>query len=481
MKKTQELVSFGPHSRQCAGQTQIVMKRLCQGRALRLPTATYVATKNHINRFGIGTITGTRIGVETGIGAGGRTGGGGVGVGLRAGAVYNTITHKRSLRIFSLPPIVSKLPPQVRKSHLPAALTTSSTTPGPDTTIHTSGTSPSPSPQDAYRTPSTGILSSIPATWVPYGELIRLDKPAGTIYLFLPCLWSTLLASTLTPATPEIPMMLTNTALFMVGSIIMRGAGCTINDFWDRKLDPLVTRTKFRPIARGAVTSRQTLGFLTSQLLAGACVLFSLPVECIYLGIPSLILISTYPLAKRVTHYPQIMLGLSFSWGALLGFPAMGLSLIDPTILAPAACLYASNVAWTILYDTIYAHQDRSDDVKAGIKSIAVRHEHNSKKIMLGAGVIQLCFLSAAGILAGCGPIYFIGSCGGASVGLGWMIYRARLKVPSECWYWFNWCAIVVGGAAIGGGLMGEYLAQRLGLYENKRRKVLYDSHLLAP
>lgn len=274
--------------------------------------------------------------------------------------------------------------------------------------------------------------------------------------------------------------MLTNTTLFMVGSIIMRGAGCTINDFWDRKLDPLVTRTKFRPIARGAVTLRQTLGFLTGQLLAGACVLFSLPVECIYLGIPSLILISTYPLAKRVTHYPQIMLGLSFSWGALLGFPAIGLSLIDPTILAPAMCLYASNIAWTILYDTIYAHQDRSDDVEAGIKSIAVKHEHDSKKIMLGAGITQLCFLSAAGILAGCGPIYFIGSCGGASVGLGWMIYRARLDVPSECWYWFNWCAVVVGGVAIGGGLMGEYLAQRLGLYENKR-KILDENHLLAP
>ena len=429
-----------------------MIRFLCQSRAFRLPALTAVATKNRINGFAIGTAVG--VGTDTrGIGTGGRT-----------GAVSNTIIHKQSPRISSLSPIALKLPLQVRKSPLLATLTTSTTT------------SPSISTQDAYRPPSTGILSYIPTAWVPYAELMRLEKPAGTIYLFLPCLWSTLLASTLTPAPPEIQLILTNTALFLIGSIVMRGAACTINDLLDRKLDRLVTRTKFRPIARGAVTPPQALGFLTGQLLGGACVLFSLPVECIYLGFPSLLLLSTYPLAKRVTHYPQAVLGFVFSLGALQGFPAMGLSLTDPTTLATAVCLYASNVAWVISYDTIYAHQDRSDDVKAGIKSIAVKHEHSSKKIMLGASVIQLCFLSAAGILAGCGPIYFIGSCGGASVGLGLMIYRVKLKVPSECWYWFNWCAVVVGGVAVGGGLMGEYLAQRLGLYENKRKRILHES-----
>ena len=333
--------------------------------------------------------------------------------------------------------------------------------------------SASVSAPDVYQPPTTGILSYLPSSWVPYGELIRLDKPAGTIYLFLPCLWSTILASTLTPVPAAIPAMIGTTALFATGAVIMRGAGCTINDYWDRNFDPLVARTKFRPIARGALTPRQTLGFLAGQLSAGACVLFSLPVECIYWGIPSLILVATYPLAKRVTHYPQFVLGLAYSWGALLGFPAMGLSLTDPTILATAGCLYASNVAWTVLYDTIYAHQDVSDDIKAGVKSIAVKHGSGTKKIMAGAGVIQLGFLSAAGVLAGCGPVFFVGSVGGAAAGLSWMIYRARLKVVSDCWYWFKWCAVAVGGVAIGGGLFTEYLAQKFGLYGNKRKEVL--------
>ncbi|KAI5808943.1 UbiA prenyltransferase family-domain-containing protein [Peziza echinospora] len=326
---------------------------------------------------------------------------------------------------------------------------------------------PSTTTPDEYHPPTTGILSRIPASWVPYGELIRIDKPAGTIYLFLPCLWSTILAATISTPTASIPSILGTVALFGTGAVIMRGAGCTVNDFWDRKIDPLVERTKYRPIARGAISPTQTIAFLGAQLFAGAGVLFSLPLECIYWGIPSLALVATYPLFKRITHYPQVALGLAYSWGALLGFPAMGLSLSDPAVLATAGCLYASNVAWTVLYDTIYAHQDLSDDVKAGVMSIAVKHEHDTKKIMSGLAVVQVGFLGAAGVLAGCGPVFFVGSCGGAAMGLGWMIYRARLKVVSDCWYWFRWCAIAVGGVAVGGGLFGEYLARRYNLYGN--------------
>lgn len=153
----------------------------------------------------------------------------------------------------------------------------------------------------------------------------------------------------------------------------------------------------------------------------------------------------------------------------------MGLSLTDPTFLTIACCLYASNVAWTVLYDTIYAHQDVSDDVKAGVKSIAVKHENDTKKIMVGAGVVQLGLLATAGVMAGCGPVFFVGSCGGATVGLGWMIWRAQLKVVSECWYWFRWCAVVVGGVAVGGGLAGEYLAQRFGLFEKEAETTLHS------
>lgn len=245
----------------------------------------------------------------------------------------------------------------------------------------------------------------------------------------------------------------------------MRGAGCAINDLWDRNIDPKVTRTKFRPIARGAITPTSALAFTATQLLAGLAVLVQFPMEAIAYGIPSLVLVASYPLMKRITHYPQFVLGLSFSWGALLGFPALGLSLSDPTVLATAGLLYGSNVAWTVLYDTIYAHQDVADDIKAGVKSIAVKHESHTKYLMSALGVVQIGLLAGAGLVSGCGPIFYVVSCGGAAGGLGYMIRKANLKDVKECWAWFKWCAWVVGGVAVGGGLFGEYLAVRTGIY----------------
>ena len=153
------------------------------------------------------------------------------------------------------------------------------------------------------------------------------------------------------------PMTVLGTSLlFFTGALIMRGAGCTINDLWDRKLDPHVTRTRLRPIARGAVTPRKAVIFTCLQLLTGLGILIQFPTSCLYYGIPSLLLVTTYPLAKRVTHYPQFVLGLTFSWGAIMGFPALGLDLLaDPKLAKAAALLYSSCVSWTILYDMIYA------------------------------------------------------------------------------------------------------------------------------
>lgn len=318
---------------------------------------------------------------------------------------------------------------------------------------------------EIYQPPKTGILSYFPPSFVPYAELVRLDKPTGTIYLFLPCMWSTLLASTLVDPAIAFPAVLSTTLLFGAGALIMRGAGCAINDLWDRNIDPKVTRTKFRPIARGAITPASALGFTATQLLAGLTVLVQFPMETIVYGIPSLVLVGSYPLMKRITHYPQFVLGLSFSWGALLGFPALGLSLSDPTVLAAAGLLYGSNVAWTVLYDTIYAHQDVADDIKAGVKSIAVKHEPHTKYLMSALGVVQIGLLAGAGAVSGCGPIFYVISCGGAAGGLGYMIRKVNLKDVKECWAWFKWCAWMVGGVAVGGGLLAEYLAVRTRVY----------------
>lgn len=315
-----------------------------------------------------------------------------------------------------------------------------------------------------YAPPTTGVLSYLPASFVPYGELMRIDKPTGSYYLFFPCLFSTLVAATMATPVAAPAAVISTTTLFFTGALVMRGAGCTVNDLWDRNLDPHVERTRLRPIARRAITPQQAIVFLGGQLFTGLAVLLSLPFECFWYATPSLLLVATYPLAKRVTYYPQFVLGLTFSWGAMMGFPALGIDLLSSqSALIAASCLYASNVAWTVLYDMIYAHMDIKDDVKAGIKSIALKHEKETKVVLSGLAVVQLGLLAASGIAAGMGPIFFVGSCGGAALTLGLMIRRVKLKEVKNCWWWFVNGAWLTGGA-ISLGLAGEYAAQLLGL-----------------
>lgn len=306
-----------------------------------------------------------------------------------------------------------------------------------------------------YRPSRTGVISIIPPSWIPFAELMRLDKPSGTYYLFFPCLFSTLLAACYTQSA--VFDLLTTSALFFGGALIMRGAGCTINDLWDRDLDPHVARTRLRPIARGAVTPFQALTFMGVQLLAGLGILLQFKSACLYYGIPSLLLVATYPLAKRVTHYPQFVLGLTFSWGAIMGFPAIGVDLLnDPVALTAVTALYASCVSWTVLYDMIYAHMDIKDDAKVGIKSIALRHEKETKAVLSVLAAAQVSLLAVAGNAIGATPIFFVGSCGSAVVTLGIMIWKVRLKEVGSCWWWFKNGAWLTGGG-ITGGLLVEY------------------------
>jgi 4-hydroxybenzoate polyprenyltransferase len=313
---------------------------------------------------------------------------------------------------------------------------------------------------DKYEPPKTGLLSVLPASWVPYAELVRLDKPTGTYYLYFPCLFSTLLAAPLAAPMASPLSVLGTSLLFFSGALIMRGAGCTINDLWDRNLDPHVTRTRLRPIARGAITPFKALAFTGVQLFTGLGILLQFPYQCLFYGIPSLLLVAAYPLAKRVTYYPQFVLGLTFSWGAIMGFPALGIDLLqNSAALAAATFLYASNIAWTVLYDMIYAHMDIKDDSKAGIKSIALKHDQQTKQILSGLAVTQIGLLAAAGMAVGAGPVFFVGSCGGAAVTLAVMIKKVNLKSVKDCWWWFvNGCWMT--GGVISVGLGAEYLMQ---------------------
>ncbi|XPT00727.1 4-hydroxybenzoate polyprenyltransferase [Ascochyta lentis] len=339
----------------------------------------------------------------------------------------------------------------------------------PASSIATTTQEPTPKALPAYKPPTTGLFSYLPAKAVPYAELMRLQAPVGTYYLFFPCLFSTLLAGTMAVPIAAPSAVLGTTALFLTGALVMRGAGCTINDLWDRNLDPHVERTRLRPLARKAVTPQQAIVFLGGQLFTGLAVLLSLPFECFWYATPSLILVTLYPLAKRVTYYPQFVLGLTFSWGAMMGFPALGIDLLaDQAALTAAAFLYTSNIAWTVLYDMIYAHMDIKDDVKAGIKSIALKHEKETKAVLSGLAVVQIGLLAGSGFAAGLGPIFFIGSCGGAALTLGTMIRRVKLKEVKNCWWWFVNGAFFTGGA-ISLGLAGEYAAHLLGWYNEER------------
>lgn len=204
---------------------------------------------------------------------------------------------------------------------------------------------------------------------------------------------------------------------------------------------------------------QQAIPFLGAQLLAGLGVLLSLPTQCLWYGIPSLLLVTTYPLAKRVTNYPQFILGLTFSWGAFMGFPALGIDLLAPENLhltLSAGCLYASCVAWTVVYDMIYAYQDIRDDVAAGIKSIALAQQAQAKAFLSAVAVLQVGLLAGAGVFAGAGPVFFVGSCGGAAATLAYMIRTVDLHSVQDCWRWFKNGAWVTGGA-ITVGLLGEY------------------------
>jgi len=208
------------------------------------------------------------------------------------------------------------------------------------------------------------LVSNFPSPVQPFLRLARLDKPIGTWLLFWPCGWSLCLA---TPAgqLPDLSML----AIFGVGAFVMRGAGCTINDMWDKNIDKAVERTRDRPITSGQVSMFDALVFLGGQLGVGLLILLQLNWYSVLLGAASMGLVVTYPVMKRFTYYPQFVLGLAFNWGALLGWSALAGTCNWPVVLP----LYLAGISWTMIYDTIYAHQDKYDDVIIGMKSTAIK------------------------------------------------------------------------------------------------------------
>jgi 4-hydroxybenzoate polyprenyltransferase len=273
---------------------------------------------------------------------------------------------------------------------------------------------------------STGNwVDTLAPSWSrPYLRLARADRPIGGWLLLMPCWWSAGLAAIGAGQPYPNPW---HVFLFFVGAFVMRGAGCTWNDILDRDLDAKVARTRLRPIPSGQVSVKAAAVFLIVQALVGLAVLLQLNRFAVLVGIVSLAVVAIYPLMKRVTWWPQIVLGLAFSWGALMGWAA-----VFSRLEAPAYLLFAGSIAWVIGYDTIYAHQDREDDALIGVKSTARLFGERTRLALLAFYALAVLLIGLAGAAAGAGPVFVIG-CILFGAHLGWQIDRLDINDPDLC------------------------------------------------
>jgi len=286
-----------------------------------------------------------------------------------------------------------------------------------------------------YAKPQAAPADALPSSWVahapprlkPWLRLARLDRPIGTWLLLWPCVFGLILGA----AADERRFLewrdLYYVALFAVGALMMRGAGCNFNDIVDRDIDAKVARTSGRPIPSGAVTTKGAVLFLIAQCLVGLAILLQFNWFAVALGASSLLLVAAYPFMKRITWWPQAWLGLTFNWGALLGFAAQTgrLDVAD-------AMLYAGLIFWTLGYDTIYAHQDKADDELIGVKSTALLFAAASRKWILRFYAMAFTLILAAGFTEHTGwPFAFVLLAAGAH--LLWQVKRLDINSPDNC------------------------------------------------
>ncbi len=325
---------------------------------------------------------------------------------------------------------------------------------GGDRLTEAEGRSISPSTSPSTSSASTSSLSPSPGapatSWgkslyrthiEPYMLLSRVDKPIGTWLLLWPSWWSICLAN---PAgLPD----LTTMGMFGAGAVLLRGAGCTVNDMWDRDFDRAVKRTKTRPLASGALTQGQALGWLAIQLSTGLGILLQLPPTSQMIGAASLPFVVAYPLMKRWWGWPQAFLGITINWGTMMGWAAIH----DGMYWSVVGPLYASGFFWTLVYDTIYAHQDKKDDLKVGVKSTALTFGDRTKSYLAGFGGANIACLATAGAMAGCHTPFYLGAAA-AGAHMAWQVGTVDLDDADDCmakfksnfWYGALVCAGIV-------------------------------------
>lgn len=272
--------------------------------------------------------------------------------------------------------------------------------------------------------PDNWVDRFMPRPWRPYARLMRLDRPIGLWLLLIPCWWGLVLAQIAQGGgMPNLWYGL----LFLLGALIMRGAGCTLNDLADRDFDAQVARTRSRPIPSGQVSVKAAFTFLILQCLAGLVILLQFNWPTVVLGAASLVLVAIYPFMKRFTYWPQVFLGLAFNWGALVGWSA-----IHGAIAWPAVLLYLGGISWTLAYDTIYAHQDKEDDVLIGVKSTALKFGAASVTWIAGFFILALILIEASLWLAQARLLAHMGVAA-AALHAAWQIARLDIDNPQNC------------------------------------------------
>jgi 4-hydroxybenzoate polyprenyltransferase len=272
--------------------------------------------------------------------------------------------------------------------------------------------------------PHSLIDRMAPKAVLPYLRLARIDRPIGFWLLAIPCFWSVSLAERSVGSDYPDPVTL---LLFALGAFVMRAAGCTYNDIIDRDIDAKVARTKGRPLPSGEITVKNATIFMAALSLVGLLVLLCFNQTAVRLGVAVLPLVALYPLVKRVSFWPQAVLGLAFNWGALLGYAA-----VLGRVEWAAVVLYLGAIAWTIGYDTIYAHQDREDDALLGLKSTALRFGKNTKLWLSGFYVAAWIGISLAGMLAEAEIVFLLGMLV-AGAHLFWQVATLDIDDPENC------------------------------------------------
>lgn len=284
---------------------------------------------------------------------------------------------------------------------------------------------------------SSSTQKFVSPTFQSYVQLMRWDKPVGTWLLYWPCFWSLSMASY--PHFPDIRLL----GLFGAGAWLMRSAGCIINDLWDRDIDKKVERTKDRPLASGQLSPHQAWSILILELTGSLIILSTMNTYTKILGVLSLLPVTIYPLMKRWTYWPQAFLGITFNWGIPMGFSA-ALGYLPWPIVLP---LYGAGICWTLVYDTIYAHQDILFDRHIGVKSTALRFADQSKRWMILFAGLSVSLFGLAGFQAHMPWVYYASCLIGASH-LTWQLYTVNLTNHLDCARIFSsnkWFGAIIG------------------------------------